>query len=40
VEKTEGKRPLEILRRRWEYNIKISIQEVGKGAWNDSSWLR
>jgi hypothetical protein len=37
VEKTEGKRPLGIPRRRWEYNIKMGLQEVGKGAWTESS---
>ena len=29
VEKPEGKRPLERLRRRWEDNIKMDHQEVG-----------
>jgi len=29
VGKPEGKRPLEILRRRWEDNIKMDLQEVG-----------
>ena len=29
VGKTEGKRPLGRLRRRWEYNIKMDLQEVG-----------
>ena len=28
VEKLEGKRPLERLRRRWEKNIKMKLQEV------------
>ena len=27
--KLEGKRPLEIPRRRWEDNIKMDLQEVG-----------
>ena len=27
--KPDGKRPMERPRRRWEYNIKIDIQEVG-----------
>ena len=34
VGKPEGKRPLGRPRRRWEDNIKIDLQEVGK------SWLR
>jgi ribosome biogenesis protein Nip4 len=32
VRKTEGKRPLERPRRRWEDNIKMDLQEVGCGA--------
>ena len=31
--KPEGKRPLGIPRRRWEDNIKIDLQEVGRGLW-------
>ena len=31
VEKREGKRSLVIHRRRWEYNIKMGLQEVGYG---------
>jgi hypothetical protein len=31
VGKLEGKRPLERPRRRWEDNIKINLQEVGRG---------
>jgi len=40
--KPEGKRPLGRPRRRWEYNIKIDLQEVGmrKGAWIVLIWLR
>jgi hypothetical protein len=30
----EGKRSLGRPRRRWEYNIKIDLQETGLGAWN------
>ena len=30
--KPEGKRPLEIPRRRWEDNIKMDLQEVGCGV--------
>jgi hypothetical protein len=35
VGKPEGKRPLERPRRRWEDNIKINVQEVGRsrGDW-------
>ena len=32
VGKPEGKRPLGILRRRWEDNIKMDLQEVGCGG--------
>jgi len=32
VGKPEGKRPLGRLRRRWEDNIKMDIQEVGCGV--------
>ena len=32
VGKPEGKRPLGRLRRRWEDNIKMDIQEVGYGG--------
>jgi hypothetical protein len=31
VEKPEGKRPLERPRHRWEDNIKMDLQEVGRG---------
>jgi hypothetical protein len=31
VGKPEGKRPLGRPRRRWEYNIKMDVQEVGGG---------
>jgi hypothetical protein len=31
VGKPEGKRPLGRPRRRWEENIKIDLQEVGRG---------
>jgi len=36
VGKPEGKRPLARLRRRWEDNIKMDLQEVGCGGmeWN------
>jgi len=32
VRKTEGKRPLERPRRRWEDNINMELQEVGCGG--------
>ena len=32
VGKPEGKRPLGIRRRRWEKNIKMDLQEVGRGG--------
>jgi hypothetical protein len=32
VRKPDGKRPLERHRRRWEYNIKIDLLEVGCGG--------
>ena len=33
VGKPEGKRPLGRPRRRWEDNIKMDLQEVGRGCW-------
>jgi hypothetical protein len=39
VGKPEGKRPLERPRRRLEDNIKMDLQEVGRGR-GDWSWLR
>jgi hypothetical protein len=39
VGKPEGKRPLGIPRFRWNYNIKIDLQEVECGVWTESSWL-
>jgi len=32
VEKPEGKRPLGRPTRRWEVNIKMDLQEVGRGC--------
>ena len=32
VGKPEGKRPLGRTRRRWEYNIKMDLEEVGRGC--------
>jgi hypothetical protein len=40
VGKPEGKRPLERPRRRWEDNIKMDIQEVGRAGGTGGSWLR
>ena len=40
VGKSEGKRIFGRLRRRWEDNIKMDLQEMGCGAWTGSSWLR
>ena len=37
--KPEGKRPLGRPRRRWEDNIRMDLQEVGRGG-GDWSWLR
>jgi len=34
VGKSEGKRPLERPRRRWEDNIKMDLQEVGRDCWD------
>ena len=33
VTKPEGKRPLGRPRRRWEDNIKMDLEEVGRGLW-------
>ena len=40
VGKPERKRPLGRPRRRWEDNIKIYLQEVGRGCGDLWSWLR
>jgi hypothetical protein len=40
VGKPEGKRPLGRPRRRWEDNIKMDLQEVGRGVGTGWSWLR
>jgi hypothetical protein len=39
VGKPEGKRPLGRLRRRWEDNIKMDVEEVGgsRGDWMESA---
>jgi hypothetical protein len=36
VGKSEGKRPLEIIRRRWEDNIKICLSEIW---WGSMDWI-
>jgi hypothetical protein len=36
VHKSEGKRPLGRLRRRWEDNIKIDLRKIG---WEDVDWI-
>jgi hypothetical protein len=38
--KTVGKRPVGRPTRRWEYNIKMDLQEVGGGGDTGWSWLR
>ena len=42
VGKPEGKRPLGRPRRRWEDNIKMDLQEVGRGCgdWMELAWDR
>ena len=40
VGKPEGKRPLGRPRRRWENNIKMDFQEVGRCCGAGWSWLR
>ena len=37
VEKPDGKRPLGRPRRRWEDNIKMDLQEVGRGC---GDWMK
>ena len=37
VGRPEGKRPLERPRRRWEDNIKMDLEEVGRGC---GDWMR
>ena len=39
VGKPEGKRPLGIPRHRWEGNIKMDLQEMGRGAWTGMIWF-
>jgi hypothetical protein len=40
VGKPEGKRPLGIPRYRWEDNIKMDLQEVGRVCGTGWNWLR
>jgi hypothetical protein len=40
VGRPEGRRPLHRPRHRWEDNIKMNLQEVGRGAWIGLRWLR
>jgi hypothetical protein len=40
VGKPEGKTPLGRPRCRWEYNIGMYLQEVGRGLWTGLDWLR
>jgi hypothetical protein len=37
VGRPKGKKPLEIPRRRWEYNIKLDLREIGI---NGADWIR
>jgi hypothetical protein len=37
---SEGKRPLEKPRRRWEDNIKMDLRETGIDGGNGFSWIR
>jgi hypothetical protein len=40
VGKPEGKRPLELPRRRWEDGIRIDLRVIVWGVWSVFSWLR
>ena len=40
VGKHEGKRQLVRSRRRWNDNIKMVLQKVGRRAWTGLIWLR
>jgi len=40
VRKPERKRSFGRPRRRWENNIKMDLQEVGRVAWTGLTWLR
>jgi hypothetical protein len=39
VGKSEGKRPLERPRCKWD-GIKIDLKEIGWGVWSGFTWLR
>jgi hypothetical protein len=40
VGRPEGRRPLGRPRHRWEDNMRIDLQEVGRGIWTGLIWLR
>jgi hypothetical protein len=40
IGRPERKRPLGRHRLRWEDKIKMDLQEVGWGAWNELTWLK
>jgi hypothetical protein len=40
VGKTEGRRPLERPRRRWDNGIRMELRAIGWGVWNGFTWLR
>jgi hypothetical protein len=40
VGESEGKRPLERPRRRWEDGIKMDLREISCGVWSGFTWLR
>jgi hypothetical protein len=40
VGKPEGRRPLGRLRLRWEFGIKMDLEEIGWGVWSGFTWLR
>jgi hypothetical protein len=40
VGRPEGRRPLGRPSRRWDDNIKMDVQEMGRGAWTGLIWLR
>jgi hypothetical protein len=39
VGKSEGKRPLERPRRRWEDGIKMDLREISWRVWSGFTWL-
>ena len=40
IGRPERKRPLGRHRLRWEDKIKMDLQEVGWGAWDELTWLK